>query len=189
MAEVEPRRPHDYLRRLDPEHYRGHSFVHWSMTVNERQTGWLTSTAHSLWREVLLHTLHRYHLAAPVYCLMPDHVHLLLAGLTTLSDQRQAISFLRKYSSGMLTRCGATWQKQPFDHVLRENERACGAFENVATYIIKNPVRAKLTEPAENWAYSGSLLVGWPDLDWRHVDFWERFWMIYNEAANGETKT
>ncbi len=154
MAEVDPRRPHDYLRRLEPEHYRGHSFVHWSMTVSERQTGWLTPTADSLWREALLHTLHRYHLAAPVYCLMPDHVHLLLIGLTSASDQRNAISFLRKHSSGMLTPCGAPWQKQPFDHVLRENERARGAFETVAAYIIENPVRAKLADSAENWIYT-----------------------------------
>lgn len=119
---------------------------------------------------------------------MPDHVHLLLVGLASDSDQRNAISFLRKYSSGMLTPCGATWQKQPFDHVLRENERARGAFETVAAYIIENPVRAKLVENAGEWPYSGSLLAGWPDLDWRRVDFWDRFWVIYNESVNAEPK-
>ena len=188
MADVNPRRPHDYLRRLDPELYRGQSFVHWSMTVSERQTGWLNSNAHSLWREVLLHTLHRYHLAAPVYCLMPDHAHLLLVGLASASDQRNAISFLRKYSGGMLTPCGATWQKQPFDHVLRENERARGAFETVAAYIIENPVRARLAVPAESWPYSGSLVAGWPDLDWRREGFWEHFWTIYNGAVDAESR-
>jgi hypothetical protein len=36
--------PHDHLRRLPPEYYRGRAYVHWSMTIDERKTGWLIST-------------------------------------------------------------------------------------------------------------------------------------------------
>lgn len=64
--------PHDYLRRLAPEAYRGRACVHWTLTVARRRTGWLDARAHALWREVWLHTLTRYRLALPIYCLMPD---------------------------------------------------------------------------------------------------------------------
>ena len=32
---------HDYLRRLPREHYVGQAYVHWSLTMEERSTGWL----------------------------------------------------------------------------------------------------------------------------------------------------
>jgi hypothetical protein len=81
---------HDYLRRLESGYYRGRAMVHWSLTVARRQTGWLDERAHAIWREALLHTLVRYRLAAPVYALLPDHAHVLLAGLAVESDQRLA---------------------------------------------------------------------------------------------------
>ena len=31
----------DHLRRLEPEYYRGHAYVHWTMTMQDRKTGWL----------------------------------------------------------------------------------------------------------------------------------------------------
>jgi putative transposase len=187
MADTSPPRPekarHDYLRRLDPAFYRGTAFVHWSMSVADRRRGWLDASAHSIWRETLLHTLGRHLLTAPVYCLMPDHVHVLLVGLGASSDQRGAAGFLRRFSRPMLTRAGAAWQKQSFDHVLRESERERGAFKGVAHYIAENPVRAKLAAAPEDWPYSGSLVLGWPDLDWRRADFWEHFWSIFNAAV------
>ena len=39
---------HKRLKRLDRAWYRGRSFVHWSMTMADRRTGWLTS---SFWED------------------------------------------------------------------------------------------------------------------------------------------
>ena len=203
--------PHDYLRRLQPESYRGLSMVHWTLTVEDRRTGWLDACAHACWREVLLHTLARYSLAAPVYCLMPDHAHLLLIGLAEQSDQQRALSFLRRYTARMFVPGGSGsaedkenpdgsesasatgqhlgWQKQAYDHVLREEERRGDVFQSVAHYIAENPVRAGPVETADAWRFSGALMVGWPALDWRQSDFWDRWWSIFargdNENAGG----
>jgi len=191
--------PHDYLRRLPPESYRGLAMVHWTLTVAERRTGWLDAGAHACWREALLHTLARYALAAPVYCLMPDHAHLLLVGLAERSDQQRALSFLRRYTAGMFIPGGSgsasatgqrlSWQKQAYDHVLREEERRGDAFQSVAYYIAENPVRAGLVEKAGAWRFSGALVTGWPALDWRQNDFWDRWWRIFagsdDENAGG----
>ena len=191
--------PHDYLRRLSPESYRGLAMVHWTLTVADRRTGWLDACAHACWREALLHALARYALAVPVYCLMPDHAHLLLVGLTERSDQQRALSFLRRYTTRMFAADGSEsasatgqrvgWQKQAYDHVLREEERRGDAFQTVAHYIVENPVRAGLVEAAEVWRFSGALVAGWPALDWRQRDFWNRWWSIFaagdDESAAG----
>lgn len=191
----------DYLRRLAVENYRGFAMVHWSMTVEGRRTGWLDERAHAVWREVVLHTLHRYELAAPVYCLMPDHAHVLLIGMTERSDQRLAMSFLRKYSARMfveVTRKGNgaeaaplpgkddrafAWQRQGYDHVLRTAEQTRDGFAAVLHYVAENPVRSKLATRAQAWPYSGSIIAGWPDLDWRRDDFWDRWWTIFAGAT------
>ncbi len=78
------------LPRLAPEFYRGHAFVHWTLTIAQRRTGWLTPAFFHTWQLTILHACARYRLACPVYVLMPDHVHALLLGLNGLSDQRLA---------------------------------------------------------------------------------------------------
>ena len=203
------RPPHDYLRRLPPESYRGLAMVYWTLTVADRHTGWLDARAHACWREVLLHALARYALAAPVYCLMPDHAHLLLVGLAERSDQQRALSFLRRYTAQMFAPVGIegagekrssdgsgsasatgqrwSWQKQAYDHVLRDEERRGDAFQAVAHYIVENPVRAGLVETAGVWRFSGALVAGWPALDWRQSDFWDRWWSIFAAGDSEST--
>lgn len=77
----------DYLRRLEPECYRGEAAVHWSMTIEDRRTGWLIPILYYKFREILTHTTFRYGLCCPIYCCMPDHLHMLWMGLYPESDQ------------------------------------------------------------------------------------------------------
>jgi REP element-mobilizing transposase RayT len=89
--------PHGRMKRLSPEWYRGHAFVHWTYTAQDRRSGWLDAAFHARFREVQLHTLARYRLLCPIYCLMPDHLHALWAGLSPDSDQDRAASFFHKH--------------------------------------------------------------------------------------------
>jgi len=192
--------PHGRMHRLPPAFYQGHAFVHWNMTVQERRSGWLTPTFHQRFREIQLHTLSRYRLLSLCYCLMPDHLHLLWAGLSEESDQDKAASFFRKQfnrllaqeagagsgsapmrtgGAARLTAPGLTLQKQAWDVVLREHDRERGALERLLFYIAENPVRDSLVTDARDWAYSGSQAAGYPDFDWRDKDFTERLWTIY----------
>jgi len=50
---------HDYLKRLSAEHCRGRVYVHWSMTVEQRATGWLTPIFHGKFREILTYSMFR----------------------------------------------------------------------------------------------------------------------------------
>ena len=170
---------HDYLRRLPDEFYRGTSAVHWSMTLQDRSTGWLSDLHHSRLRESLLHTLTRYRLLCPVYCLMPDHAHFLWLGLSAESDSLRAASFFRRAWNDLLRPLGHLLQKQAYDHVLPDEERNDqDAFAAVAHYLAQNPVRAGLVDTANDWPHWGALAPGYPRLDPREDGFWENFWRI-----------
>ncbi len=171
-----------YLRRLPPEAYRGQAYVHWTMAIGERRTGWLHEPFHAGLREVVTHTMFRYALCCPVYCLMPDHMHLLFVGILEGSDQRNAVKFLRRHVNELVLRpAGFEFQQQPHDHVLLEEERQRDGFEKVAAYIQNNPVRGGLCEVPEEYPYTGCVVPGYPAVSlslWQE-DYWDRFWETY----------
>lgn len=175
--------PPDELHRLRDAWYRGAAWVHWTMTIHERQTGWLTPTHHGALRELLIHVCARYHLVCPAYCLMPDHAHFLLLGLSDCSDQRNAVKLLRRYWNLLLARSGMMLQKQAYDHVLQDDEKRPDAFEDTMSYVFHNPVRARLVDAWTEWEYLGAIAAGYPDLDPRGklTEFRERFWKIHHK--------
>ncbi len=132
----------------------------------------------------MLHALVRENLLCPVYCLMPDHAHVIWMGTSGASDQQVAMRFLRTHTAKFL-RAGA-WQRQPFDHVLRGHERKQGAFMAACGYVLQNPVRKKFCTDWREYPYAGALFPRYPTLDPRHPDFWELFWKLRNERMARE---
>jgi len=143
----------DYLRRLPPEYYRRQAYVHWSMTIAGRDTGWLTAPFYYRYREILTHTMFRYGLCCPVFCCMPDHIHLVWIGVLEGSDQRNAVKYFRKQLNPVLEQFGARFQQQPHDHVLRDDERERSAFEKAVEYVARNPERAGLVSEGRSNEY------------------------------------
>jgi hypothetical protein len=62
---------------------------------------------------------------------------------------------------------------------LRDAERGRDRFESHAGYILQNPMRAGLVGEGDAWPFEGAIVPGYPDLDPRQDDYWERFWTIY----------
>jgi REP element-mobilizing transposase RayT len=149
------------------------------LTIQKRNTGWLSPNFHNRWQHILLHACSRYSLLCPDYVLMPDHMHLLWLGLDPQgSDQRSAVSFLRKQLRTSLH--PTEWQHQPHDNVLRDADRGQGAFQRVAQYILENPVRKGLTGSPAEYRYLGCCVPGYPDLHVIELGYWPLFWRIYN---------
>jgi putative transposase len=90
------------------------------------------------------------------WCIMPDHLHLLLQG-------SEIIEFVRQFKGKMTPKARALepgkrlWQRSFFDHALRKEE----SLSDVACYIWENPVRADLVEDPIGYQWSGSEV--WPD--------------------------
>ncbi len=166
------------LPRLQPGSYRGRVYVFWTYTIENRATGWLDRDWHARFREANLHTLARFRLSCPVYVLMPDHLHFIWIGAHELSDQRLASTFLRKQLNQLLN--PHRLQRQPHDHVLREEERQADRFADTVAYIRKNPERAGLVKAGADWPYQGAMIPGYPDLRFGTEAYWETFWKCHH---------
>jgi len=167
-----------YLPRLAREYYQGDAVVHWTLSVAQRQSGWLDEHVHCAFRELMLHTATREGFFCPTYCLMQDHLHLVWMGLRADSDQLNGMAFLRTYLEPRIGK----FQHQAHDHVLKDEERRRNAFIRVCNYILENPLRAELVKKPSEWAFSGGIVPGYPILHPLEEDFWPKFWKLYGAA-------
>lgn len=90
-----------------------------------------------------------YHLRA--WCVMPNHVHLLLrpARDARIAELLQSLKSITAHRiNKLLGRCGPVWEREYFDRVVR-----AGKFETVKNYILRNPGSANL----RNWEWVGSI--------------------------------
>lgn len=166
------------LSRLPREYYQAVAWVHWSLTIEARKSGWLDAKFLYKFREILTHVAFRDRLACPIYCVMPDHIHMLWCGLTETTDQRVAMKRFRKETNDCLKRIGFAFQSQPYDHILKEDELKRDALESVIEYIARNPERAGLVgeDQFAAWPYTGCLIPGYPQMRPFEPDSWDRLW-------------
>jgi len=90
------------------------------------------------------------------YCIMPDHIHLLLSA----SEKKGIVEFIAEFKS-LSTRLawnynmqGVIWQKSFYDHFLRKGED----IKEVAIYILNNPVRKGIVQEWNEYKFSGSFV-------------------------------
>ena len=89
------------------------------------------------------------------YCLMPDHVHLLI-GIAAPSSLLAVVGGWKSVCSRIWREAGhgaAFWQRSFFDHALRQEED----LRVVARYILWNPVRAGLVTRVRDYELCGSM--------------------------------
>jgi len=94
------------------------------------------------------------------WCIMPDHLHLLL-------KDEGIVDFVRLFKGRLtplarrLEQGRVLWQRSFYDHALREEESS----EKVARYIWQNPVRLRIISCASAYRWNGSLVwPNWKDL-------------------------
>jgi len=88
------------------------------------------------------------------YCIMPDHIHLLLS----LNEEYEhdlstwVSSFKRFISNQIKSKFGIAdfWHINFYDHIVRTDE----SLENIAEYILNNPVRKNMVEDWRDYPYS-----------------------------------
>jgi len=102
----------------------------------------------------ILQSCRQCEMAMIAYCVMPDHVHMLVDGASAASDFVRFASLAKQHTGYWFKQCfGARlWQKGYYEHILRDEEST----EDVVFYIIANPVRKGLVERVENYPYWGS---------------------------------
>ena len=88
------------------------------------------------------------------YCIMANHVHLVV----TLPEEAQPLAHtlqaLKGYTANLgnqlLGRKGQFWQRESYDHLIRSTFE----LERVIAYVVNNPVKASLVEDWQQWPYT-----------------------------------
>ena len=96
------------------------------------------------------------------FCVMPDHVHILVEP-SDCSDLTQFVQRVKGKATQAHWRLGGNgklWQRGFYDHVLRSEE----GIPDVARYILGNPVRADLVSEIADYPFSGSTVFKIEDL-------------------------
>ncbi|CAN5676735.1 transposase [soil metagenome] len=95
----------------------------------------------------------RYRLLS--WCLMPNHVHVvveMLAGHSLSKLVWSWKSFTSKQANALLGRSGAFWDGDYFDRYMRNEDHLRRTIE----YVEHNPVKAGLVANASDWAWSSA---------------------------------
>ena len=102
----------------------------------------------------LLSTAARWGVEIIAYCFMPDHLHVLVEGMSEQANSRKFTDAFRQVSGFHFKQAHETrlWQEGYFDHVLRKEDATIA----VVRYIVLNPVRAGLCADASAYPLLGS---------------------------------
>ena len=141
--------------RLSKQHYIGRRAYFLTLCTCDRIPYFRPRRIARWLLESLQQTAAQKSFTVRAYCLMPDHLHLLLQGDSASSDLLSFVRTLKhKTTFYFRVRTAKTlWQISFFDHVLRTAED----FSKTAEYILLNPVRAGLVQRAEDYPYSASF--------------------------------
>ena len=101
---------------------------------------------------ILLYRSREYYYL-PAYCVMPDHIHMLIIPISPTRHLSRIIATVKNAISYSLKEHGVhlRWQWGYYDRVLRKAESTV----DVAEYILMNPVRKGLVADFRDWPYSG----------------------------------
>ncbi len=141
--------------RLDAYRYVGSLTVAFTIGVLDRKTLFNDRRAVEKCLEILVAKLKSQNCEAPIYCFMPDHLHLLVRGLSEESCPKVVVDRF-KISAGIWLRSsmpGFRLQHDYYDHIIRSDED----WRLQARYIAQNPVRSGLTDDPMQYARTGCI--------------------------------
>ncbi|MBI3948485.1 MAG: transposase [Armatimonadetes bacterium] len=93
--------------------------------------------------------------AVHIYCLMPDHLQMLVSpredghSVLTFVDQFKGKTTNLSWSYGWR---GKLWQPRSYDHIVRAEQDLA----DIAQYILSDPARTGLVEDAEEYPWRGA---------------------------------
>jgi putative transposase len=141
-------------QRLDAELYATAGSVgFFTICAYARSSPFTTPELNDAVIAVLLQECQRMDIDMYVYCLMPDHLHILIgpredrSSMLALADQFKGKSTRESWSHGQQ---GKLWQKRSYDHLVRRTEDP----QAIARYILDNPVRRGLVHHCDHYPWA-----------------------------------
>ncbi len=130
---------------------------------NRRQAVFFSDSDYEFYKKLLIHYCKREQVEIWAYCLMPNHVHLILVPAGELGLRKAVAEVHRRYTLFVNLREGWTgclWQGRFLSYPMDERH-----LYHAVRYVELNPVRAGLCRAAEQWTWSsaGAHLAGCDD--------------------------
>jgi putative transposase len=145
---------HPYPAHRSDFSYTGpHRYFLTFCTDSSRAVFTVSEAVHLVWMQFLrAASEQRFEITA--FCFMPDHVHILVRGLTATSNCRTFIRAAKQYSGYFFTHEMGyrLWQRYGYERVIRDDMEM--AF--TIGYIVANPVRAGLVGHPLDYPFTGS---------------------------------
>lgn len=127
---------------------------HVTQRGNRRERTFFEDGDYALYRDLLAQAARRADSQVIAYCLMPNHVHVIVVPSDQDGLRRTFADAHRRYTGFINARhrwTGHLWQGR-FGAVAMDEAHLAAA----ARYVALNPVRARLTERAEDWSWSST---------------------------------
>jgi putative transposase len=127
---------------------------HVTQRGNGRARTFFEDGDYALYRDLLAENCRAAGVAIWVWCLMPNHVHLILVPSDTDGLRRALARVHRSYAGTIQARrkrTGHFWQGR-FGAVAMDEEHLAAALR----YVALNPVRARLVQRAHDWRWSST---------------------------------
>jgi len=155
MKKERPTRKKIHLAGFD---YMGSGYTYFMTICSYRKQQYFKST--DVANIIIKDLLHRCNQLNQIdlycYCLMPDHLHLLLSLNETYNKNLQAwVADFKRYTAKIIhNKSGIKsdiWQRNFYEHIIRKEE----SLIQKAKYILDNPVRKGIIEDWEKYSFSG----------------------------------
>jgi len=155
MTSAKPHRKRIHLSNFS---YMGGSRIYFiTLCTNDKARHFSTDDAAAIIRQELDYRRKAGEVQIFCYCIMPDHLHVLLSVSERYPKNLQSwVSAFKRYTAkGFREKLniGDLWQKNFFDHVVREDD----SLIHIAEYIVNNPVRKGIVGRWDDYPYSRFL--------------------------------
>lgn len=141
--------------RLTEQAYIGQVAVVFTACADRRTSIFLDTSAVDRCVELLTESLSRHHCIAPLYCFMPDHLHVVVQGTSLISDTKSAFIKFKQRSGYLLRHLPPYrgWQKSFYDHIISPDED----YNDHLNYILLNPLRRGLSDDPRRYHGIGCI--------------------------------
>jgi len=141
--------------RLPKEFYKGEISAVFTLCLMGKARFFIEPEVVRVFTDILASVVTKMGCIIPVYCFMPDHQHLIIKGMRSDSDIREAM-VRHKQKTGFwmsLNKSEVRWQKDFYDHVLEKYRDIVLQVK----YVLDNPVRKGLAPFWQEYPFKGSI--------------------------------
>jgi putative transposase len=146
---------HPYPARCASFCYRGRSGYLLTFPTHQRLPRFVNAATVEIALAQILRAAAEKRFDILAYCFMPDHLHMVVQGVTEQADCKEFVKLSKQYSGYGYSQANGRarlWQRYSHDNIARDDAEVV----NMVRYVVANPVEAGLVTAPEEYPFLGS---------------------------------